>query len=135
MEFHTHNLLSSRKAQFFVLTAFTIVTILYFISKWIEPYTIIDTSIVALRDEPFIFNNIKEKTIETVKLSKSCEELEYNLDEYKNFVKGFASSKNLDITFDYTITKPCDKDILETSFNITFVSSSIKLQSSFVTTK
>lgn len=131
---HTLSSLSSRKAQFFVLSAFAIVSVLYFISRWIEPYTIIDTSAVVLMDEPFIFNNIKEKAVEVVEISKDCDELAYNLEEYENFVKDFTSAKNLDLTFTYDITEPCDTD-LETSFDISLVSPTAKLESSFVATK
>jgi hypothetical protein len=95
-----HNSLKSRKAQFFVLSAFAIVTVIYFISGWIEPYTIIDTSAVVLMEEPFIFNNIVEKANETIYISKSLDELKYNIQEYKNFVEEYAVRKNLQITFD-----------------------------------
>jgi hypothetical protein len=95
-----------KKAQFFVLSAFTIVAILYLISSWIQPYTIIDTSSVVLMQEPFVFNNIKEKAIETVRTSKSCDDLKYNLDEYTNFVNQFSASKNLYYNFNYSVS-PC----------------------------
>lgn len=100
MAYRTHSLLRSRKAQFFVLSAFTIVTILYFLSRWIEPYTIIDTSVVAMMEEPFIFNNVVEKLNETIYSSKSLEELQYNIDEYKQFVGEYSVRKNFKITFD-----------------------------------
>jgi uncharacterized protein YpmS len=96
------NLLSYRKAQFFILSAFAIATILYFVSKWIQPAAIIDTSKVALIEEPFIFNNIKEKAIETIKSSKNCEELKYNLEEYKIFVTRFALERNFKLEFNYS---------------------------------
>jgi len=92
--------LKSKKAQFFVLSAFAIVSIIYFVSKWMEPYTIIDTSYAASIEEPFIFNNIVEKTNETIYISKNSDDLQYNIQEYKNFVEGYASSKNLQIIFD-----------------------------------
>lgn len=95
-----------RKAQFFILSAFAIVSILYIMSSWVQPFTIIDTSNIVLLQEPFIFNNIKEKAIETVKLSKSCDDLRYNLDEYSNFVNQYSSSKNLNLNFSYSIN-PC----------------------------
>jgi len=100
MTYRTHSLLRSRKAQFFVLSAFAVVTILYFVSRWIEPYTIIDTSSVVLHDESFIFNNIVEKTNEIISISKSPEDLSFNIQEYKNFVEQYALSKNLKLTFD-----------------------------------
>jgi hypothetical protein len=65
-----------------------------------EPYTIIDTSSVVSVEEPFIFNNIVEKANETIYTSKSSDDLQYNIQEYKNFVEGYASSKNLQIIFD-----------------------------------
>ena len=95
-----HSLLKSKKAQFFVLSAFAIVSIIYFVSRWMEPYTIIDTSSVVSVEEPFIFNNIVEKANETIYTSKSSDDLQYNIQEYKNFVGGYASSKNLQIIFD-----------------------------------
>ena len=101
-----HSLLRSKKAQFFLLSAFAIVTIAFFVSKWIEPYTIIDTSSVVLRDEAFIFNNIKEKAVTVISGSKSCEDLKYNLEEYKNFVEDYTSKKNYKLDFDY-VASPC----------------------------
>ena len=135
MASRTASLLSSRKAQFFILSAFAIVSVLYFVSRWIEPYTIIDTSAVALREEPFVFNNIREKAVELVETTKNCDELAYNLDEYKNFVKDFASMKNLDLTFNYTIDAPCSDSVLRTTFYMKLVSSTMRLESSFVATK
>jgi len=101
MASHMRNSLSYRKAQFFILSAFTLATILYFVSKWIQPAAIIDTSKIVLMEEPFIFNNIKEKAIETIKSSKSCEELKYSLEEYKIFAEKFALSRNLKLEFIY----------------------------------
>jgi len=110
MKFRMRNLLKlstkKRKAQFFVITAFAIVGILYMISSWIQPYTIIDTSSVVLMNEPFVFNNIVEKAQQTAQTSKSCEDLKYNLDEYTNFVNQLSSSMNMKIYFSYTLS-PC----------------------------
>lgn len=58
-----------------------------------EPYTIIDTSSVAMVEEPFIFNNIVEKANETIYTSKSVDESRYNIQEYKSFVEQYASRK------------------------------------------
>jgi len=98
------------KAQFFILSAFAIVAMFYMISGWIEPFTIIDTSQVALLDEIFIFNNIKEKTATVVKDSKNCEDLTYNLQEYKSFVESYALSKGYRINFAY-LTTPCNPNL------------------------
>jgi hypothetical protein len=64
------------------------------------PYTIIDTSSVATMEEPFIFNNIKEKAIYAVNGSKSCEDVMYNIEEYKNFVENYARDKGYKLNFD-----------------------------------
>lgn len=100
-----------RKAQFFILAAFTMVTMFYFISRWIEPFSIIDTSQVPLMDEIFIFNNIKEKTIDVIKNSKTCTDLNYNLQEYRDFVINYALSKGYKLDFNYLLT-PCNPDFL-----------------------
>lgn len=94
-----------RKAQFFVLSAFAIVSILYLLSSWIQPYTILDTSSVVLQQGPFIFNNLKEKAIETVNISKTCTDLMYDLDEYNNFITSYASSQNINLNFTYNISQ------------------------------
>jgi hypothetical protein len=126
-----------RKAQFFVLTAFTIVGILYLISSWIQPFTIVDTSAVILLEEPFIFNNLKEKTITTVNISKTCDDLFYNLDEYSNFIQSFASGKNLQLVFYYD-TPNCQslpsRTPLPIQFYMTLRSSRVYILSNFTTT-
>jgi len=128
-------LLKSRKAQFFVLSAFAIVTVVFFLSQWIEPYTIIDTSSAALREDFFIFNNIKEKAVETVKGSKDCEDLRYNLGEYKSFTENFASMKNLDLNVTYYNTTVCEDSKLDTFFIIKLRSSSSYIEGSFLANK
>jgi hypothetical protein len=94
------------KAQFFILSAIVIVGIVYFVSKWSEPYTILDTSSAATAEELFIFNNIKSKIIETARISKSCEELSYNLDEYESFVGDYLLSKNK-LYISHKFESPC----------------------------
>ncbi len=133
------SLLSSRKAQFFVLSAFVIVSILLLVSRWLEPVTIIDTSSIVLSQEPFIFNNIKEKANETMTISKSCGELKLNLEEYKNFVEEFASAKNIKLDFRYevvdTITEPCTDDVLKTNFDISLESPTTFIYANFTSRK
>lgn len=106
-KFLNKRFMKRHKAQFFVLSAFAIVAVFYVVSGWIEAYTIVDTSQVALIDEIFIFNNIKEKTGTVVKDSKTCEDLTYNLQEYKDFVESYALSKGYSVTFAYMVT-PCN---------------------------
>jgi len=112
------SLLKSKKAQFFVLSAFAIVSVIYFVSKWMEPYTIIDTSSVVLVEEPFIFNNIVEKASETIYTSKNVDDAKYNIQEYKNFVEQYALRKNMKIIF----------DISKLNFNPSSITGSIFIQ-------
>ena len=102
----TFSVFKSKKAQFMVITAFVIVSIFYLVSKWMEPYTIPDTSEIVLMDEPFIMDNVKEEALAVVDESKSCEELEDNLSEFKSYIEDYAFKK-LIIYFDYTIKTPC----------------------------
>lgn len=122
------------KAQFFILSAFTIIALFYLISGWIEPYTIIDTSQVALMDEIFIFNNIKEKTDTSIKTSKTCEDLVYNMQEYKNFVESYGSTKGYRLIYSYLAT-PCLPDfqlpVYFAQINITLQSPKVTLNSQF----
>lgn len=129
------SLSNSRKAQFFILSAFAIVSIIYFISQWMEPYTIVDTSSVVLMEEPFIFNNIKEKAMETANISENCEDLEFNLEEYKNFVEEYTLGKNLAMFFDYDID--CNPTIpaWNVSFYLNMSSPRVYINSSFVQNK
>lgn len=133
-----HNLLKSRKAQFFIISAFTIVTILYFISRWMEPYTIIDTSSIAGMEEPFIFNNIKEKAEYAINGSKNCEELKYNLEEYKFFSENYVLGKGYNFDLNYTIAN-CPEEVVPApppsptvvAFKLTLASPTVFLLSEF----
>ena len=129
---------SSFKGQFFILSTFTILTILFFLSRYIQPIEIIDISQVVFADEVFVFNNIKEKAIETVKISKSCDEVKYNLEEYKNFAVRFAS-KIGKLLFSYQFRSPCKLPTGEEipaviEFNITLISYPAKLNTVFYET-
>jgi len=135
MAFRTRSLSRSRKAQFFILSAFAIVTIIFFLSQWIEPYTIVDTSYIAAREDFFIFSNIKEKAVETVKNSKDCDELSYNLGEYKTFTENYASMKALGLNVNYLINSPCDDNKLGTNFTIKLRSSSSYIEGTFLVNK
>jgi hypothetical protein len=129
-----HNLLSCRKAQFFLLSAFTIITIIFLVSQWIEPYTITDTSSIVMKEEFFIFNNIVEKARETVNLSKDCEELKFNLEEYDSFVEKFALSKHLNLEFNHNIVS-CNSNTAQVSFQISLNSTSVQIKKIFTVTK
>lgn len=125
------NLLKSRKAQFFVLSAFAIVTMLLLVSRWLEPLSILDTSSVVLGEESFTFNNIKEKAVSTVTSSNNCVELQYNLDEYNNFLKEAFTRKNFKLNFTYQIIQPCSDSTLATKLDISLQSPSTFIRSNF----
>jgi hypothetical protein len=56
-------------------------------------------------EEPYIFNNIVEKAKYVVNSSsnKTCEELTFNIEEYKNFVETYAIEKNMELDFNYNV--------------------------------
>ena len=107
MAYRTRSLLSSRKAQFFIVSTLTIVALMYLMSKWTSPASIVDTSSVAINIAPFIFNNIVEKTNTTVKASSDCQELVYNLQEYSTFVQDFAAKNSYEARYNFTVSPPC----------------------------
>ena len=96
------NLLKSRKAQFYIISVVGIVTILYGVGKSLTSYSIIDTSEVVLRDEFFVFNNIVEKTFETINAVKSCEDLRFNLEEFELFVSRAFAPRYI-VNYNFTI--------------------------------
>ncbi|MCS7105998.1 MAG: hypothetical protein NZ942_01645 [Candidatus Aenigmarchaeota archaeon] len=128
------NLLKSRKAEFFVVSTVAIVSIIFVLSKYMGPQSLTDTSSAVL-NEPFIFDNIVEKAKQTVKISKNCLDLTYNLDEYKNFVESFYARKNIKVNINYIIVTPCDDNILRTKFYINLISANIRMSKEFETTK
>ncbi len=119
----------SRKAQFFILSAFAIVSILYFLSRWLEPTTIPDTSSIVAMDEPFIFNNIREKTSVVVNGSRNCEELQFNLEEFKDFAESFATEKNYILNLDYSL--PACTPPLTIDFQMELISNKMSITSDF----
>lgn len=124
----------SRKAQFFILSAFIMITILFVVSQFIQPSGIFDTSSAVLMDEIFIFNNIKEKSIETVKKSESCSDLALNLAEYKQFVQNFVTQRNAQLTYNYDLSL-CTDATLTTKFYIALVTTRASADSTFTATK
>jgi hypothetical protein len=116
--------LSSRKAQFFVLTTVVIVGVFYTLSKYINPYAFVDTSRAASGSETFFFDNVKEKAIKTVNIS-SPGDLESNLARYKNFVENMASEKGYKLIFNYTI------GVNDVGVNMILVSEKMTLKSNF----
>ena len=123
-----------QKGQFLIITALVMVTVFYLVSRWMNPFTIPDTAEIILQEEPYIFNNIKEESLQLVNKSKSCEELSQNLDEYKTYIEDYAFKK-LIVYFDYTLETPCLEDVPDfpilVLFNIRMQSQNTKLGSKF----
>lgn len=107
MAFRMRSLSSSRKAQFFVLSTLIIVVLMYLMGRWISSSTVPDASAVAVNAAPFIFNNIVEKTQQTVKASGDCQTLTYNIQEYSAFVKNFAAGNGYNLYYNYNINPSC----------------------------
>jgi hypothetical protein len=126
-----HNLLKSRKAQFYIVSVVGLVTILYAIGKSLTASSIIDTSELALRNDFFVFNNIVEETLATLNASKSCEDLNFNLQEFKSFaIREFAPSFR--VKYEYAIIS-CDDALRSAivSFNITLYSINSEIGTTF----
>ncbi len=119
-----------RKGQFFVLTAVAIVTILFFIGRWIGPSTQVDTSSIVQAEEFFTFDNIQQKSIDVIKGSENCDELDYNLQEYKNFIREFGRDKNYRISFEYSI--PSCAATATVNIYLIITSEKITAQKSFI---
>ncbi len=122
------------KAQFFVLSAFVMITILFVVSQFIQPSGIFDTSSAVLIDEIYIFNNIKEKSISIVKISENCRDLNFNLDEYKQFVVNFVTQRNAKLTYNFDLSS-CVDSSPNAKFYIALVSPRASLDSSFTASK
>lgn len=136
MASRTRSSSSSRpgKAQFFILSAFVMITILFVVSQFIQPSGIFDTSSAVLADEVYIFNNIKEKSISIVKTSESCSDLNFNLNEYKGFVQNFVTQRNARLTFNFDLSS-CTDATLTTKFYIALVSPRASADSTFTASK
>lgn len=119
------------KAQFFILSAFVIIGIMFVLSQFVRPSEIFDTSKTVLMDEVYIFNNIKEKSVEVVKISGSCNNLRLNIDEYKSFIKDFLVQRNAFLNYSYEIIQPCDNAVHFTSFSMTLNTPRVSMTSHF----
>jgi plastocyanin domain-containing protein len=123
------------KGQFFILSAFVMVTIFLLLSQFIQPSIVYDTSLIVQADEAFIFNNIKEKSEEIVSISKNCNELRFNLEEYRNFVERFVTQKNIQLTYDFDIRSPCSDSQMITDFAIEMKSPRASAEATFTAQK
>jgi len=119
--------LSSKKAQFFILTTVVIVGVFYTLSKYINPYAFVATSEPVIGGEESFFDNVKDKTIKTVIISaKTDSALKANLETYKNFVTNMASDKGYDFTFNYTV------GTVNVNVSMVLVSQKTTLKSKFI---
>ena len=118
-----HNLLS-KKAQFFILTSVMIVGVFFTLSKYVNQYSFVDTSKAAETSEIFMFENIKDKAIKTVKISNTTN-FRDRLLTYKNFVENMVADRGYTLIFDFTDTAKT------VSFNITLISDKYILRSEF----
>lgn len=120
-----------RKGQFFILTSIAVVTVLFFISRWTGPSTQVDASSLVSSEELFTFDNIQQKTSSVVKNSYNCDDLNYNLEEYKNFLKDFSTEKNYKINFVYTIPSCSEGSGATVNFNLRVQSEKVDAQKDF----
>lgn len=126
---------NAKKGQFFVLTTVAIVTILFFVGRWMGPLIQADTSSIAQAEELFTFDNIQEKSSIVVKSSESCDDLNYNIQEYKSFIDNFAKEKNYKISLTYSITPNCEEfEAAIVEFILRILSERVDARSSFSVT-
>jgi hypothetical protein len=126
---------SGHKAQFFVLSAFVIIVILFVVSQFIQPAGILDSSSAVLIDEGFVYNNIRDKSIEVVKQTETCAELPLNLQEYKDFVQRFIAQRNVKVVYNFQVSQPCSESVMSTSFYLLIASPRASIDGSFTATK
>ncbi len=110
--------LSNKKAQFFILTSVIIVGIFYTLSKYVNPYSFVDTSTATQGSEIFFFENIKDKTIKTVEIS-SASQLSSNMNMFRNYVQNIAINKGYTLAYNYNISS--------TNVNVSMTLSSNKM--------
>ncbi|MBS3052678.1 MAG: hypothetical protein J4428_04900 [Candidatus Aenigmarchaeota archaeon] len=110
--------LSNKKAQFFILTSVIIVGIFYTLSKYVNPYSFVDTSTATQGSEIFFFENIKDKTIKTIEIS-SASQLSSNMNMFRNYVQNIAINKGYTLAYNYNISS--------TNVNVSMVLSSNKM--------
>lgn len=122
--------LSSKKAQFFILTTVVIVGVFYTLSKYINPYAFVDTSQAVIEGEEPFFDNVKEKAIKTVNISaRDTTTLKNNLGTYRDFVEKMASDKGYDLSFNYTV------EATNVNIMMVLVSQKVTLKANFTTSR
>ncbi|MBD3155308.1 MAG: hypothetical protein GF368_01485 [Candidatus Aenigmarchaeota archaeon] len=120
--------LSNRKAQFFILTAVIVIGVFFTLSKYINRYSLIDTSRAAQGSEIFIIDNVKEKAMKTVHISNMTN-INERLAIFKETVQDVVSGRGYILDFSYTINAPLRIAIM----NISLISDRYTLKSDFQT--
>jgi hypothetical protein len=111
-----------------VLTAVVFAGFFYTLSKYLTPYSFVDTSKYANSPEIFLFNNIKEKAIKTVRITQqnNPDKLVENLIAFRNYAQEVARDNGYILFFEF------DNTTTTVSFNISLSSERMTLSSSFV---
>ena len=99
-----HSSSNFRKGQFFIVTVVGLVSLFLVMSSLISPQSIKDTSEILTLEEPYFFQNVKEKLIETVQMS-DCVEIEKNLQTFVGFVSKVASEKGYKLYINYEVVE------------------------------
>ena len=117
----------SNKAQFFVLTAVVFAGFFYTLSRYLTPYSFVDTSQGANSPEIFLFNNIKEKAIKTVMITQqnNPDDLVPNLLKFRSYAQNISRDNGYILFFDF------DNTTTTVSFNMSLSSERMTLSSSF----
>ncbi len=123
--YHMHNL-SSKKAQFFILTAVIIVGVFFTLSKYISQHSFIDTSEAVSGAEVFMFENIVDKANKTVQIS-NVTNIQTRLSTYSDFVEEIAADRGYRLAFNYTV----DLGVPLATFNISLMSEKYTLSTGF----
>ena len=119
-----HNMLNSNKAQFFILTTVVIIGVFYTMSRYINPYSFIDTSEPYKGTEILMFDNIVNKAIKTIEISNTTN-IANHMSMYKDFVENKTADQGYVLNFNYTI------DGSEVNVSMFLISETKTLKTSF----
>lgn len=125
---HMPNILKSKKGQFFVLSSISLIIVLATLMRIFSPTSIVSSSDIIFRNEFFVFENIVGKSIKTVEISKDCEELKFNLEEFKKLI--LDTYENYYIFFYYKINS-CDSRLANVTFEIILNSPNVRVETKF----
>ena len=119
-----HN--SSNKGQFYVLTSVVIVGFFFLLSKYVNPYSFIDSSKSITDDEIFFFNNVRDKAEKAVMVSGLDDStLNRNLNNFGTLAKDTAGEKGYIFLVRHRI------DPVRVNFTMFLISDKYTLNSSF----